>query len=291
MQSPTDFTREPKAVPRPAPATSHHVSVAGLRLHYLDYGTADKPPMLCIHGGAAHAHWYDFVAAGFAADYHVRALDLRGHGDSDWGDPHIYQYQRYADDLFEFVDRINLKDFVLVGHSMGGMVVLLYAAMHPGRVKKLVIVDTALNLSPERVASMRSVGQREGKSYATHDEFETRFKIYPPQSTAAPQVLAHIARHSGRLFPDRRWRHKVDRNVQAGRVSLNGIPLWKHIDIPALLVKGGYSHRLTPAIVASIRAHCPQVQFVEVPGAEHHVTLDNPAGFVEAVSKFLRDSQ
>ncbi len=137
---------------------------------------------------------------------------------------------------------------------------------------------------------MRSVGTREGRSYATHHEFQTRFKIYPPKSTASREVLAHIARHSGRQYPDHMWRHKVDRNVQARRVSLNGVPLWQHIAIPALLVKGGLSERLSPQVVDNIRSHCPHVQLVEVPGAEHHVMLDNPDGFVRAVSSFLANT-
>jgi len=174
-----------------------------------------------------------------------------------------------------------------MGHSMGGLVSLLYAATHPEQVKKLVIVDTALNMTEERVASMRIAGNREGRSYATHEEFQTRFRLQPPKSKASPEVVAHIARHSGREFPDNMWRHKVDRNVQAWRASMNGIPLWAHIRIPALLVKGGLSDRITSDIGTQVRHYCPHVQFAEVPGAEHHVTLDNPAGFVRAISAFL----
>ncbi len=59
----------------PASSASRNVEVNGLRLHYLDYGSAGKPPMLCIHGGGAHGHWFDYVASGFASDYHVLALD------------------------------------------------------------------------------------------------------------------------------------------------------------------------------------------------------------------------
>lgn len=283
----TDATNTPEPIPHPAPYADRFVSVAGLRLHYLDYGTATHPPMLCIHGGAAHAHWYDFIANRFTPDYHVRALDLRGHGDSDWGDPHGYNYQRYADDVFETVDRLDLQDFVLMGHSMGGLVSLLYAATHPERVKKLVIVDTALNMTEERVASMRTAGTREGRSYATHEEFQTRFRLQPPNSTASPEIVAHIAWHSGREHPDRMWRHKVDRNVQARRAGMNGIPLWGHIRVPALLVKGALSDRITPEVLNEVRGYCPHVRYVEVPDAEHHVTLDNPAGLVQAVSEFL----
>ena len=65
----------------PAPYTDHFIDVGGIKLHYQDFGTAGKPPMLCIHGSAAHGHWFDFVAAGFTNDYHVIAPDMRGHGD------------------------------------------------------------------------------------------------------------------------------------------------------------------------------------------------------------------
>ncbi len=57
--------------------------------------------------------------------------------------------------------------------------------------------------------------------------------------------------------------------------------------MPVLLVKGGRSERITPSIVADARTRCPQVDLVEVPGADHHVTLENPGGFVAAVSGWL----
>ena len=107
---------------RPAPYTDHYVDIAGLRLRVHDYGTAGKPPMLCLHGGAANAHWYDFVAQGFTTDYHVRAIDLRGHGDSQWDTSPTpnYAYQRHAADVHELAEKLDLRDFILIGQSMGG---------------------------------------------------------------------------------------------------------------------------------------------------------------------------
>lgn len=71
------------------------VEANGLKLHYLDYGTEGRRPMLCVHGGGAHAHWFDFVAPGFNKNYHVRALDLRGHGESQWADPPVYSFENF----------------------------------------------------------------------------------------------------------------------------------------------------------------------------------------------------
>jgi pimeloyl-ACP methyl ester carboxylesterase len=270
-----------------APYTDGYVETDGLQLHFQDYGTSGLPPMLCIHGGAANGHWFDFVAPGLRADYHVRALDLRGHGDSEWIDPPAYSYERYAADIAEAVEKLDLRDFVLIGHSMGGMVSLVHAATYPGRVKRLVIVDTTMHLSPERIAAMRDAGNREGSSFATQEQLVARYRLRPGNSMAPLAVQQHIARSSSRQFSDGTWRYKFDRNVYATREAQDGLAYWEKIRIPSLLVKGGNSQRITPEIVADVQKRAPQVELAEVPNADHHVTLDNPTGFVQVVKEFL----
>jgi len=277
----------PKDGIQPAPSSSGFVEADGLRLHYLDYGTAGRPAMICVHGGAAHGHWFDFVASGFSANYHVRALDWRGHGDSAWADPPEYSYERFASDLVEVVEKLDLRDFVLVGHSMGGMAALVYAATYPGRVGKLVVVDTTMHMAPERISEMREVGARQGSSYATREEFVARYRLRPAGTTAALAIIRHIAANATRQVDDGSWRHKFDRNIYAQRISVDGLPYWKRIGIPALLVKGDRSLRITPQIVAAVKERCPHAERVEVSNSDHHVTLDNPSGFVHAVQAFL----
>ena len=271
----------------PAPFESRTVEAGGVKLTHLDYGTAGHPPMLCLHGGAVNAHWFDFVAPGFTPRYHVRSVNQRGHGDSAWADPPDYSYARYAADIAEVVEKLGLEDFVLMGHSMGGLVSLVYAATYPGRVSKLVIVDSTLVATPDRVNVLHQVGGREGKTYATHDDFIANFRVRPAGTTAAPHILRYLAERSGRQGADRVWRHKFDRNVYSKRVLIDIPPHWDRIHIPALLVKGGRSDRITPEIVADARARCPHLYLVEIPGADHHVTLDNPGGFVDAVNDWL----
>ena len=272
----------------PAAAVSRHVEANGLRLHYLDYGgPADRPVMLCVHGGAANGHWYDYVAPSFVADYRVLAIDLRGHGDSQWTDPPAYAYEDYASDLSQVVERLDLRDFVLVGHSMGGAVSLTYAANYPGRVSKLVIVDTSIRLAAERIAKLRDVGSRPGTRYATREDLVSKYRLRPGNALAPLEVQRHIAAHSARRTDDGAWIYKFDRNVYAIREIMDGLPLWGRIRIPALLVKGDRSERISPEIYADVKARCPQAERVEVAESDHHVTLDNPAGFVQAVKPFL----
>jgi pimeloyl-ACP methyl ester carboxylesterase len=281
-----------KKIPAPASYTGKFIEADNLKLHYLDYGTEGCTPMLCVHGGAAHAHWFDFVAPGFTTGYHVRALDCRGHGDSAWADPPAYSYSDYATELAEVVEKLDLRDFVLVGHSMGGLVSLLYAAKYPGRVSRLVIVDSRMHMSKESIARLRDMGTRPSRNYATNEELIARYRLEPAGTmNAAPEVVRHVARYSGRQFPDGSWRHKFDRSLYAIFERLDAMPCWNDIKIPALLIKGEHSDRIDAEGLAQIRARSPQVALAEVPNSDHHIMLDNPAGFVEAVTAFLDRSR
>ena len=277
---------------QPATGTSHYVEANGIKLHYLDYGTPGCPPMLCVHGAAAHAHWFDFAAPGLREEHQVYSLDLRGHGDSAWAEQHTYAFKTYAEDLNALVEKLDLRDFVLVGHSMGGMVSLLYSATFPGRVARLVVVDSIMLMPMERVRRMREFGATPPSSYATQAELVARYRLSPPEThIAAPEIIRHMAIHSGRQTADGRWQHKADRRVYANSQQLAGMPLWDRIRIPALVIRGSRSTRFGPQEMAEIRAKAPQVKMAEVPDSNHHIPLDNPQGFVDVVQEFLRTSR
>lgn len=286
-QSIAEGVERPEGGFQPAPHTDQFIQARGLRLHYLDYGTAGRPPILCVHGGAAHAHWFDFFAPGFVADFHVRALDFPGHGDSQWVRPPDYTYELYAADVAEMAEKLDLRDFVLIGHSMGGLVSLLYAATHPGRLRALIIVDSTLRMTEDRVAALRNVGNRPGSTYATREDFLSRYRLRPGGTTAAPEIIRHLAECGGRQLSDGRWTHKFDRNVYAQRNSFDGITYCSQLSIPTLVVKGGRSLRVTPELFAEAKSRCLHLELAEVPHADHHVFLDNPIGFEQVVKAFL----
>lgn len=275
---------------RAADATSHYFEANGVKLHYLDYGTSGRRPMLCVHGGAAHAHWFDFIAPGFTSDHHVFALDQRGHGDSAWADPQTYAWQTFAADVNALVEKLDLRDYVLVGHSMGGMVSLVTASTYPERIGKLVIVDSVMLMPMERVTRMNAFGQTPARTYATQEELVARYRLEGgEQNLTAPEVLRRMALHASRQNADGTWQHKADRRVYANFKQIAGIPMWGKIKVPTLAIRGGaHSPRFTPDIMAEIHALAPQVQVTTVHDSDHHVTLDNPQGFIDEVRKFLR---
>jgi pimeloyl-ACP methyl ester carboxylesterase len=121
--------------------SDHHVQANGMRLHYLDWGNTHLPPMVLLHGGAQSAHSWDFFALALRDHFHVVAVDQRGHGDSDWSEAGDYDAPFHVADLAHFTDLLGIDRFVLVGLSMGGRNAYSFAAHHPQRVERLVIVD------------------------------------------------------------------------------------------------------------------------------------------------------
>src|SRR5882672_7651453 len=80
-------------------ARKRYVVVGGLRLSFLEWGIAGRPVLCFLHGGSAHAHWFDLVTPAFTDRFHVIALDQRGHGESQWAEPPAYATENFAADL------------------------------------------------------------------------------------------------------------------------------------------------------------------------------------------------
>ena len=257
-----------------------------VRLHYEMFGQG--VPFVLVSGtGWPGEPWKLYQAPAFAERYQVIVYDHRGVGKSD-APAGYYSTRMFARDAANLLDAIGIKEPAhIMGHSMGGTVSLLYAAKYPGRAKSLIVIDSTVNLSAERIGRLRDIGSRPGKNYETQDELVSRYRLRPGDSLATPDVVQHIARNSSKQAEDGTWRHKFDRAVYATRQVFDGTPLWADVKIPALLVKGDRSERITPEVVAETRKLAPQVELAEVSNTDHHVTLDNPIGFLEAVRPFL----
>ena len=273
----------------PTAYEDHFVEIDGLRLHVQDYGSPGKPQMLCVHGGGANGHWYDFVAHGFTADYHVRTIDLRGHGDSEWdpSDPPNYDYSRHAADLHELTKKLRPERF-RSGRAFHGRHGLERVCLdlprsregaHRRGFESCPVAGTDRQFSGGR----RPTGARIYHAGRVHRELPGS----PRRSTAPTEALRYIGKHSGRRFDDGLWRHKVDRRTYANREMMDSFALWDRIRIPALLMKAGDSIRMSYDAIAEIKARAPQVTMTLVPDADHHITLDNPTGFIRAAREFL----
>lgn len=134
----------------------HTATVGGIRLAYRVSGAPDAPPMLLLHALGEQAGSWTPVTAQFAAHYRVFALDMRGHGRSDW--PGTYSFQLMRDDVTGLIEGLGLREVTLVGHSMGGAVAYLVAIARPEQVSRLIVEDVPPPFPRDRTIPARPAG-------------------------------------------------------------------------------------------------------------------------------------
>jgi pimeloyl-ACP methyl ester carboxylesterase len=263
------------------------IAVNGLRLHCREWGQSSARPVVLLHGGSAHAHWWDLFADSIADHYHVYALDLRGHGDSQHASPPAYRIDDYARDLSTFMELLGLPSATLVGHSLGAMIATAYAGTAPRRVQGLVVVDSALKVTPADVRYMARLQRFPQPMYRSRDDALRRLRLLPMHTTADASILRHVAAYGLRQVADGRWTLKFDREAMAQDGPVDLTPHLQRLRCPILFVRGAHSTLLTEAGLAALLRVARHAQAVELPDAHHHVMLDNPTAFERAIRNFL----
>jgi len=120
---------------------SHYYYSHRLKLSFWDWGQESKPSLILVHGGLDHARNWDWVARELREEFHVYALDLRGHGNSAWAPGALYSLAEHVLDLSALADIVNDFPIYLIGHSLGGLIVMHYAGIYPERVRKVINIE------------------------------------------------------------------------------------------------------------------------------------------------------
>jgi len=268
------------------------VTANGLKLHYLDWGNEELPPMVLLHGLRGHAHSWDDVSAAFCTTYHVLALDQRGRGDSDPAPGGDYSTQAFVDDLAAFVEALGLPSFTLVGHSMGGRNSMAFTARYPEKVTKLIIVDIGPSIDPRGAERIKREIQAVPEAFDTFEDIVAYMSKQNRYTSDA--VLRRRLRYATTALPDGKVGWRYDRAIREQSRNGTGAPavdLWPalpKITCPTLIVRGSDTDLLSPEVAQQMLDTLPNAQLVEVPRAAHMVFEDNPNGFIEAVQHYLQ---
>jgi len=196
----------------------------GLRLHYADWGNDAAPSLILIHGGRDHSRSWDEVARALQPHFHVMAPDLRGHGDSDWAKGSSYSLSDYVYDLTCLVRSASVHQTAIVGHSMGGMIGLMYAGAYPDRMSHLAVLDgvTVLPGSPrapiheritEWVAQLDRIAEQKTRGYRTIAEAAERMSAHNKRLT--PEQALHLASQGVKRNADGGYSWKFDEYQEA----------------------------------------------------------------------------
>ncbi len=268
-------------------ARDRFLIVNNLRLRYREWGDAVATPVVLLHGGSAHAHWWDLFAETIADRYHACALDLRGHGDSEHVHPPSYQLDDYTRDVATFITALGFEHVILVGHSLGAMVATAYAASAAVVVGGLVVVDSALRITPAGARYMARLHRFPQPLYRSREDALRRFRLLPTQTNAAAAVLEHVAAQGIQQVADGRWTLKFDREALAHHEPRDLMPELQRLRCPILFVRGQHSTLLTHPALTTLLSAVPQARAAEIADAHHHVMLDNPSEFSRVVGAFL----
>jgi len=275
------------AVSSPPTPVDGFIDANGVRLHYVDWGHAGQPPLLLLHGGSAHAHWWDFVVPALGARHRCIALDLRGHGDSGWSTMLDYRLETHAADVAAAVDALDLRHVAVIGHSFGGFVAIRFAALAGARLSALVVVDSRARISLRSARYLEALRKLPHPRYATLEEAQQRFRLLPAAHQARADILSHVVRRALKQTPDGTWTLKFDRSAMAGTQAQDLSHHLAAVQCPILAVRGALSDVVSADALAEFAAANPRATIAEVAGAHHHVMLDQPEALAAVVQNFL----
>lgn len=271
----------------------HYVDIEGARIHYQCWASTNPTAkgLLFVHGHAAHAHWWDFIAPAFTGHFNVVALDMSGSGDSDHRD--IYSATGFAGEIIGVSNAAGLNSPIVVGHSFGGAMTRVAAWQHQEAFSGLVLVDSAIpgHKGSRRAPPMPKLRER---FYPSEKEGMRRFRLRPPQPCGNQYVLDHIAATSLRVT-DRGYQFKYDSAVFAKMRHAEDFPaateMIRDLAIPVGMIYGENSRFFPPEVVTELEKVIPPARIRSVPDAHHHVFLDQPLDFVTKLKDLLEGFQ
>jgi pimeloyl-ACP methyl ester carboxylesterase len=282
--------------------TSHYFYSQRLKLHYVDWGNHDKPLMVMVHGGRDHCRNWDWAALDLRRHFHIIAPDLRGHGDSDWAVGGTYSMVDYVLDVAQLIDAVaGAEPVTLVGHSLGGGIVMQYSGVFPQRVKIAVSIE-GLGPPPhmlrnlpahERMSNwireMQALAGRRVREYPTIEDALKRMRDENPHLSAEQARLLTI--HGVRRNENGTYSWKFDNYVRATSPYLFNLgdarEIWGRIECPVLLIRGAESWAGDWEKDGRMSAF-HNARTVTIRKAGHWVHHDQLGEFLRVVKRFLK---
>jgi pimeloyl-ACP methyl ester carboxylesterase len=275
------------------PVRDERLHAGDITLHYVQWGEQGQP-VVCIHGLTANAFYFQAVADALAPDHRVIAYDLRGRGESDKPESG-YSVPIHAQDLARVIDALHLERPIIVGHSLGALISLYFAAHYPDRLSKLVLVDAGAPLPwqtpEEQPAWLTSAVNRLGQSIPSYEEYTALLKLAPylglHWNVYMDIYFSHdIQRHSDGSVTARAARPAI---LEEGRNYHEAHPeqQWSHVQVPTLLLRAGQGlfldndQLLSEEAATAIQQGIAQCRYVNYPQLNHYTILfgveDGPA--------------
>jgi pimeloyl-ACP methyl ester carboxylesterase len=270
------------------PAPRSRFSATSPRLHFLEWNPDGSRTVILLHGNSANAWWWQWVAAELPSDLRLLALDLRGHGDSEWVTPAAYKPHDYAGDLANFIrEEVGGERPIIVGHSMGGVVTLAFASRYAELARGIIVIDTAVVSSRGRDRFLHRLKALPTVVYPDLETAKARFRLMPNEGEIRADRVLAIAEKS--LMPTERGGYtlKFDRESFFGGDGLKVMDTIRALTLPTLLVRAAKSRIMTQDSSEAAAASNPHARLVVIADAHHHVILEKPAEVARIIAEFV----
>ncbi|NTU81213.1 MAG: alpha/beta fold hydrolase [Chloroflexales bacterium] len=264
---------------------------AGVRI-YADWRRRSEQTIVLLHGaGGDHLAWQVQYPALHAAGFSTLALDLRGHGYSDRPrGADDYRLERFAEDVYDVLDTLAIRDFILVGHCFGGMVATMFHQAHPQLSRGYLLIDTAARAPglPRWLATrapwVMGVAGRVLEALPSERRrlFHADMQAFKGTRDIEPSRLVSDASHTTL----RAWLL-----VYRGIAQYDGVDALRSMTQPVWVVVGEEDTVFTVEDSQAIQSHVPGSRLITVPGANHIIVVNNPEVVEQTILSFLRDNQ
>ena len=262
-----------------------YTSQDGLSLYYRDYGDPLSPAtaVLCLGGLTRNCKDFDGLAAHLAGTRRVICPDYRGRGRSD-RDPDWRNYLpgTYVNDAMHLLAATNIHRVVVVGTSLGGLVAMALAVAVPSALAGAVLNDIGPEINGGGLDAIIGYIAKDRPQTDWAGAERTLREMLPNLRFQDDGSWAKLVRNTFRAGDDGRlhfdWDPAIVKPLIAGRAKLPDMwPLFRALaDIPVLALRGEHSDLLTPECFAAMAVAMPAIECVEIPGAGHAPTLDEP---------------
>jgi pimeloyl-ACP methyl ester carboxylesterase len=280
--------------------TSHYFYSQRLKLHYVDWGNPGRPLLVLVHGGRDHCRNWDWVALDLRDHFHIIAPDLRGHGDSDWAVGGNYSMIDYVLDLTQLMRAVASEPATLIGHSLGGSIVLQYSGVYPSSVKQVVSIEGMgppphmIQETPAHarmgnwIGQMQDLARRKVREYSSIEEALGRMREANPH--LSQEQAMHLTVWGVRRNENGTYSWKFDNYVHATSPYVfntrDAREIWGRITCPTLLIRGAESWAgdwVKDGRFSAFR----NAQSDTIETAGHWVHHDQLGTFLKTVRRFL----
>lgn len=265
-----------------------------------------EPKLVLLHGGAQNAHTWDTVALALGAP--LVAIDLAGHGHSDWRDDGAYGHQNLATDVVVAMQQLAPNCNALVGMSLGGLTALEVAQLAPQLVKHLVLVDITPGVNAKKAKAVIDFVNGP-QSFASFEDLLARTKEH--NATRTESSLKRGILHNAKQLDDLSWEWRYDRRGHArtnSEIASSGdtaarptnesssgsaepvlSPQWQTISqlsCQLVVVRGGISPVVDDADIAEVKRRKPSAEIAVIEGAGHSIQGDRPVELARLLRRF-----